>query len=118
MTKASQIQSGAKSPHSKTLARISEPSEVFLHRNYMKLRSYRDDLLKRLNNSEYAAEYLAQTLASGDSAGFLVALKMLLMRAVVAKTLPTKWVSTGQGINKSRSATGSTTTGLIRYLNR
>ena len=41
----------------------------------MKLKSYRDDLLKRLNNSEYAAEYLEQTLASGDSSAFLVALK-------------------------------------------
>jgi probable addiction module antidote protein len=41
----------------------------------MRLKSYRDDLLKRLDNPEYAAEYLEQTLASGDSAAFLVALK-------------------------------------------
>jgi probable addiction module antidote protein len=41
----------------------------------MKLKSYREDLLKRLSNPEYAAEYLAQTLASEDSAAFLVALK-------------------------------------------
>ena len=41
----------------------------------MKLKSYRDDLLKRLNNTEYAAEYLEHTLAGGDNGAFLVALK-------------------------------------------
>jgi probable addiction module antidote protein len=41
----------------------------------MKLDNYRDDLLKRLAEPEYAAEYLAQTLAQNDSAAFLIALK-------------------------------------------
>jgi len=41
----------------------------------MRLRSYREDLLKRLRDPQYAAEYLAQLLAEKDSAAFLIALK-------------------------------------------
>ena len=41
----------------------------------MRLKNYRDDLLKRLAEPEYAAEYLAQVLAENDSAAFLIALK-------------------------------------------
>jgi probable addiction module antidote protein len=41
----------------------------------MRLKNYRDDLLKRLRDPEYAAEYLAQVLAEADSAAFLIALK-------------------------------------------
>src|SRR5688500_15630071 len=41
----------------------------------MKLKNYRDDLLRRLVSPEYAAEYLEQSLATGDTAAFLIALK-------------------------------------------
>ena len=41
----------------------------------MRLKNYRDDLLKRLEDPHYAAEYLAQVLAEKDSAAFLIALK-------------------------------------------
>jgi len=41
----------------------------------MRLNNYRDDLLKRLRDPEYAAEYLAQVLAEDDSEAFLIALK-------------------------------------------
>lgn len=41
----------------------------------MRLKNYRTDLLKRLRDPEYAAEYLAQALAEKDSAAFLIALK-------------------------------------------
>ena len=41
----------------------------------MRLKNYKDDLLKRLRDPEYAAEYLAQVLAEKDSAAFLIALK-------------------------------------------
>ena len=41
----------------------------------MRLRSYREDLLKRLRDPKYAAEYLGQLLAEKDSAAFLIALK-------------------------------------------
>lgn len=41
----------------------------------MRLKNYRDDLLERLKNADYAAEYLAQVLAEKDQAAFLVALK-------------------------------------------
>jgi probable addiction module antidote protein len=41
----------------------------------MRLKDYRADLLKRLRNPEYAAEYLAQVLAEKDKAAFLIALK-------------------------------------------
>jgi len=41
----------------------------------MKLKSYKDDLLKELQDSEYAAAYLAQALEAGDQATFLLALR-------------------------------------------
>ena len=41
----------------------------------MRLKNYRDDLLGRLRNPEYAAAYLAQVLAERDQDAFLVALK-------------------------------------------
>ena len=41
----------------------------------MRLKNYRTDLLKRLADPEYAAEYLAQVLAEKDNAAFLIALK-------------------------------------------
>jgi probable addiction module antidote protein len=41
----------------------------------MRLRDYREDLMERLKNPDYAAEYLAQILAEKDKAAFLVALK-------------------------------------------
>ncbi len=41
----------------------------------MRLKNYRNDLLKRLRDPHYAAAYLAQVLADGDKNTFLVALK-------------------------------------------
>jgi probable addiction module antidote protein len=41
----------------------------------MKLKSYKNDLLKELNDPEYAAAYLAQALESEDQATFLLALR-------------------------------------------
>ena len=41
----------------------------------MRLKNYKADLLKRLADPAYAAEYLAQVLAEKDSAAFLLALK-------------------------------------------
>jgi probable addiction module antidote protein len=41
----------------------------------MRLKDYREDLMERLKNPDYAAEYLAQVLAAKDKAAFLVALK-------------------------------------------
>ena len=41
----------------------------------MRLKNYKDNLLKRLADPRYAAEYLAQVLAEKDSAAFLIALK-------------------------------------------
>ena len=41
----------------------------------MRLKNYKTGLIKRLRDSGYAAEYLAQVLAEKDSAAFLIALK-------------------------------------------
>jgi probable addiction module antidote protein len=41
----------------------------------MRLKKYKTDLLKRLADPGYAAEYLAQVLAEKDSGAFLIALK-------------------------------------------
>jgi probable addiction module antidote protein len=41
----------------------------------MRLKNYKADLLKRLADPRYAAEYLAQVLAEKDSTAFLIALK-------------------------------------------
>ena len=47
----------------------------------MCLKNYRDDLLKRLHDPKYAAEYLAQVLAESDSEAFLIALKDVVAAA-------------------------------------
>ena len=41
----------------------------------MRLKNYKADLLKRLADPEYAAEYLAQVLSAKDNEAFLIALK-------------------------------------------
>jgi DNA-binding phage protein len=41
----------------------------------MRLKNYKADLLKRLTDSHYAAEYLVQVLTEKDSVAFLIALK-------------------------------------------
>jgi probable addiction module antidote protein len=41
----------------------------------MRLKNYREDLLERLKDADYAAEYLAQVLAEIDKEAFLIALK-------------------------------------------
>ena len=41
----------------------------------MRLKSYKENLLKRLENPRYAAEYLGQVLAAQDSGAFLIALR-------------------------------------------
>lgn len=41
----------------------------------MRLKNYRDDLLKRLRDPKYAAECLIQVLAAQDNEAFLLALK-------------------------------------------
>src|SRR5580704_3479242 len=41
----------------------------------MKTKSYKEDLLTELKDSEFAAAYLAQALESGDQAVFLLALR-------------------------------------------
>jgi probable addiction module antidote protein len=41
----------------------------------MRLRNYKDDLIQRLKDPEYAAAYLAQVLEEADKAAFLIALK-------------------------------------------
>lgn len=41
----------------------------------MRLKNYREDLVERLKEPDYAAEYLAQVLAQNDKAAFLVALR-------------------------------------------
>jgi probable addiction module antidote protein len=41
----------------------------------MRLKNYKDKLLKRLEDPRYAAEYLGRVLEEKDSAAFLIALK-------------------------------------------
>lgn len=41
----------------------------------MRLKDYKTDLLKKLRDPEFAAEYLTQTLAEKDAEAFLIALR-------------------------------------------
>ena len=41
----------------------------------MRLKNYKDDLIERLKDPDYAAEYLTQVLAEHDSVAFLIALR-------------------------------------------
>ncbi len=70
----------------------------------MPTKDYQTDLLKRLANSEYAAQYLKaafdETLTDGNKSAFLLALKNVVdatreMQTVVknAHISPQKWVS-------------------------
>ena len=68
----------------------------------MRLKDYRTDLLKRLADPEYAAEYLAQVLAERDKAAFLIALKDV--------------VEAGGGVSKLAGRVGLKRPSLYRIL--
>jgi probable addiction module antidote protein len=70
----------------------------------MRLKNYKDDLKKRLADSEYAAEYLAQVLKEKDSAAFLIALKDV--------------VEAGGGVGKLAGRVGLQRPSLYKILSR
>jgi hypothetical protein len=47
----------------------------------MKLKDYREDLLEKLTDTEYAAEYFAQVLMAKDRAALLIALDDIIEAA-------------------------------------
>jgi probable addiction module antidote protein len=70
----------------------------------MRLKNYRDDLLKRLQEPAYAADYLAQVLAQKDSAAFLIALRDV--------------VETGDGIGSLAGRVGLKRPSLYKILSK
>ena len=75
----------------------------------MRLKNYRTDLLKRLREPEYAAEYLAQVLAEKDSGAFLVALKDVVEAGGGVGSLATRVGLKRQSLYKILSKDGNPT---------
>ena len=70
----------------------------------MKLREYRKDLIQKLKDPDYAAQYLAQVLAEKDRAAFMIALKDV--------------VDAGGGMSVMSKRAGLTQPSLYKVLSR
>jgi probable addiction module antidote protein len=86
----------------------------------MRLRNYRDDLLDRLKNPDYAADYLAQVLAEKDKAAFLIALKDVVAAtggmSVMAKRVGLKRPSLYKILSKRGNPTLETLQAILEAL--
>ena len=86
----------------------------------MRLKNYREDLLERLKNPDYAAEYLAQVLAEKDRAAFLVALKYVVEAtggmSVMAKRVGLKRPSLYKVFSKRGNPTLETLQAILEAL--
>ncbi|MBI2927278.1 MAG: putative addiction module antidote protein [Verrucomicrobia bacterium] len=75
----------------------------------MKLVSYRDNLMKRLEDPEYAAEYLNAVLAENDPKALLIALKDVVDARGGVGALSEKVPLQRQSLYKVLSAKGNPT---------
>jgi probable addiction module antidote protein len=82
----------------------------------MKLKDYREDLLKRLREPGYAAEYLEATLAEGDSAAFLIALKDVVDAGGGIGAISKEARLTRPSLYKALSKHGNPTLGTLRQI--
>ena len=86
----------------------------------MRLKNYREDLLERLKDADYAAEYLAQVLAEKDRAAFLVALKDVVEAtggiSVMAKRVGLKRPSLYKVFSKKGNPTLETLQAILEAL--
>ena len=82
----------------------------------MKLKDYRADLLHKLKDPEYAAEYLAQSLAQDDQAGFMIALKDVVEAGGGMTTLSKRAGLTRPSLYKALSKKGNPTLETLRSI--
>jgi probable addiction module antidote protein len=82
----------------------------------MKLRDYREDLLERLKDPEYAAGYLEAVLADGDSTAFLIALKDVIDARGGVSDLAKRARMTRPGLYKILSKEGNPTLQTLRQV--
>ena len=82
----------------------------------MKLKDYRTDLLQKLKDPEYAAEYLAQTLTQKDQAGFIIALKDVVEARCGMTTLSKRAGLTRPSLYKALSRKGNPTLETLRSI--
>jgi probable addiction module antidote protein len=84
------------------------------------LRITKEDLLERLKNPDYAAEYLAQVLAEKDKAAFLLALKDVVEAmggmSVMAKRVGLKRPSLYKVFSKRGNPTLETLQAILEVL--
>lgn len=84
----------------------------------MKLKSYREDLLKELQDPEFAAEYLNQALAQDDTKTFLIALKDVADASGGLGELSGKVPLARQSLYKVLSSSGNPTLSTLQQILR
>ena len=86
----------------------------------MKTISYKEGLLKELSDPDYAAEYLAQALESGEQAVFLLALKDVVEASGGATTVAAQAHIQRESLYKALSNRGNprltTLQGILKAL--
>ena len=82
----------------------------------MRLKNYKDDLLKRLRVPEYAAHYLAQVLAGKDTDVFLLALKDVIDAAGGVGTLAGQVTLKRASLYKILSKRGNPTVATLQQI--
>ncbi|MBM3883989.1 MAG: putative addiction module antidote protein [Verrucomicrobia bacterium] len=82
----------------------------------MRLRSYRDDLLVRLRDPDYAAEYLNQVLADKDARAFLIALRDVVEATGGVGQLAEKVRTKRQSLYKVLSRRGNPTLNTLQQI--
>jgi len=82
----------------------------------MRLKNYKDDLIKRLADPKYAADYLAQVLAEKDSKAFLLALKDVVEAAGGVGELAERVDTKRQSLYRILSKNGNPTLATLQEI--
>jgi len=82
----------------------------------MELKDYRTDLLRKLANPEFAAEYLSQTLAENDPAAFLIALRDVVEAAGSMGPLARRLKTRRAGSRRVLLADGNPTVSTVQQV--
>jgi len=82
----------------------------------MRLKSYKDDLVKRLRDPEYAAEYLTAVLAEKDHDAFLLALRDVVDAAGGVGQLAVRGKINRPNLYKVLSSTGNPTLDTLQQI--
>jgi probable addiction module antidote protein len=82
----------------------------------MQLKDYRNDLLRKLANPEFAAEYLSQTLAENDPAAFLIALRDVVEASSGTRSMSRRLKTRRASLHRVLSADGNPTVSTVQQV--